>query len=77
MVNGFLVRADGALIAIDHILYIQKEPIPDGTWHVKVYLTGEISVQWNKDPLYEREADDRLKLLQKSLREAMKHDLSA
>lgn len=71
--NGFLVRSDGALIAIDHILYIQKEPLTDGEWNVIIYLTGNVSVQWNEGPLRERDTDNRLKLLRELLQEAVEY----
>lgn len=70
--NGFLVRADGALVAIDHILYVQKEPLPGGEHNVKVYLTGEISVQWNQEPVMEKTADFMLAEIRRMLQEAIK-----
>lgn len=61
----------GALIAIDHILYIQKEPLTDGKWNVVVYLTGEVSVQWNQEPIGPWAADQVLAHLRTQLQEAI------
>lgn len=71
--NGFLVNADGTLVAIDHILYIQKEPLINDEWNVKIYLKGEVSIQWNQGPLKEQAANTMLAAIRHMLQEAIKY----
>lgn len=69
--NGFLIRTDGALINIDRLLYIQKEPLTDGEWNVQIYLVGNISVTWNKDPVTEETANRLLVELRGLIQDAI------
>jgi hypothetical protein len=71
---GFIVRADGAMISIDHILWIAKEPLPvtnPTEWVIKIYFRDGVSVDWSQSPLMEKEADERLHMVRELLQEAI------
>lgn len=73
--NGFLVRADGAMISLDHIILINREvadprTIP-ATYNINIYLIEGHRIQWNTEPRQEKEIAVLLKDLRTNIQKAI------
>jgi hypothetical protein len=73
MVNGFLVRHDGSMISIDHIVWIELSPIAtlSPTQYDIWIRTADYDIKWNKDPRQEPEAKALIGELRQLLRKAI------
>jgi len=72
-VNGFLVRYDGSMISIDHIVWIELSPIAtvEPTEYDIWIRTADYDVKWNKEPRQEPEAKALIRELRELLQEAI------
>jgi hypothetical protein len=75
-VNGFLVRHDGSMISIDHIVSIEMMSVgpPTGSlYNVVIFLMNNRQLLWNKMPREEPEIRALLIELQQLVRKAIEY----
>lgn len=71
--TGFLVRYDGSMISIDHIVWIELSPIAtvSPTQYDIWIRTADYDIKWNEDPLGGTSAEIQMRKLKGMLREAI------
>jgi hypothetical protein len=74
LVNGFLVRDDGSMISLDHIVWIELAPIVTMSptqYDIWIHLIDGVDVKWNKEPRGEISSKAEFRKLREMIQEAI------